>query len=128
MTTLFSISVAAARWLPIALADLFVEEFGEAVRSMVRVASHVAITAEQWRQGAPQQRRRATALVKATDPVLLVLGAVQTQPATCSVDPKSTVLGAPRMSVAALETLAHRATDRALGPPQRRSYCEATEH
>ena len=60
---------------------------------MVRVASHVAIAAEQRRQGAPQQRRRATALVEATDPVLLVLGAVQTQPATCSVDPQSTVLG-----------------------------------
>jgi len=50
---------------------------------MVRVASHVAIAAEQWRQGAPQQRRRATALIEATNPVLLVLGAVQIAAALC---------------------------------------------
>jgi len=53
MTTLFSISVAAAaRRLPIARRGPFVEELGEAVRSMVRAAGHVAIAAEQRRQSA----------------------------------------------------------------------------
>jgi len=56
MTMPFSISVAAAaRRLPIAshVADLFIEELGEAVRSMVRVASHDARNVDEiWHRRA----------------------------------------------------------------------------